>query len=56
MARLDRKVETVNNLYKIIRARGVIYALGLCIGILARLSRSDLALFREIEIRAKDQL
>ncbi len=51
----DRFVETRDNLMKILARKGVIYTLGLCIGILCRLSRNDYSLYKELINRAKSQ-
>jgi len=39
---------------KIMACKGVIYTLGLCIGILCRLSRTDYNLWKELDDRAKE--
>lgn len=42
-------------LYSILYAKGTVYALGVCIGLLARLSMTDPRLLREIEAKAKKE-
>ncbi len=49
----DRRSETKKNLEKIMNNQGTIYALGVMMGMLARLSENDYLLYREIEIRAE---
>jgi hypothetical protein len=49
----DRFNESRTNLMKILARRGVIYTLGLCIGILSRLSRYDYQLYQELRDRSK---
>ena len=41
-------------LFKILNTQGRIYTLGLLMGILVRLSRSDYNLFKELERRSED--
>lgn len=48
----DRYTLSKQNLYTILARKGVIYTLGMCMGILARLSISDYRLLRELEERA----
>ena len=50
---MDRRQEAKNFLYTIMRKRGTIYTLGVCIGILMRLSTTDYQLFKELEQRAQ---
>lgn len=49
----DRTQETIENLKTILAQRGRPYVLGMMIGILARLSRSDYGLYRELRDRAE---
>ena len=51
MSSQDRFTETRENLMAIMRRKGVIYTLGLLIGIVSRLSQSDYNLYREIDQR-----
>ncbi len=53
MEQLDRYTTSRNNLMQILAKRGTIYTLGLCMGILARLSQYDYHLFKEIEHRSR---
>ena len=50
----DRYQETRNRLYDILRRKGIIFTAGLLIGIIARMSLTDYALYKEIETRHKD--
>ncbi len=52
MANEDRATNSKHYLFKILYAKGVIYTLGLCMGILCRLSRSDYNLAKELKDRA----
>lgn len=52
MANEDRFDKSKHYLFRILKARGVIYTLGLCMGILCRLSRSDYTLAKELKDRA----
>jgi hypothetical protein len=49
----DRYTETRANLMKILERRGVIYTLGLLIGIIARRSTADWDIYKEIKDRAE---
>jgi hypothetical protein len=49
----DRLNQTRKNLERIHARKGTIYTLGLLMGIISRLTRSDYDLYKEIEIRAK---
>ena len=48
----DRYTLSRDRLMKLLYKRGVIYTLGVCMGILARLSQYDYNLYKEIEHRA----
>lgn len=48
----DRLNQTRKNLDVIHQKKGTIYTLGLLMGIISRLTRSDYDLYKEIEIRA----
>jgi hypothetical protein len=49
----DRLNQTRKNLDVIHQKKGTIYTLGLLMGIISRLTRSDYDLYKEIEIRAE---
>jgi hypothetical protein len=49
----DRLNQTRKNLERIHARKGTIYTLGLLMGIISRLTRSDYDLYKEIEIRAR---
>ena len=54
MQKLDRVQEAIEHLKTIVRLRGREYALGMCMGILARLARMDYQLQRELRQRAQE--
>lgn len=54
MQQKDRAQEAIDYLTNIVRHRGRQYALGMCMGILARLARVDYALLRELRDRSRD--
>ena len=49
----NRRMETLDNLYKLLNRLGPIRTLGVCMGILARLSLTDYRLYKEIKKRAE---
>lgn len=49
----NRKERTKQILFDIMKQRGVVYTLGLCIGILSRLTRYDIQLYQELKTRHK---
>ncbi len=51
----ERYQKSRDYLYSILMAKGVIYTLGMCMGILARLSVSDYRLYKELEERSVKQ-
>jgi len=51
----DRYSQTKQNLFKILTTKGTIYTLGLCMGILCRLTKTDYNLYKELEHRANKQ-
>jgi hypothetical protein len=53
MATEDRFTLSRGYLMRILARKGTIYTLGLCMGILARLSQSDYSLFKELEERSR---
>lgn len=51
MADEDRTYNSKKMLYSIMHKHGVIYTLGLCMGILSRLTKYDLLLYKELKAR-----
>jgi hypothetical protein len=50
----ERAQKTKEYLYTIMRNHGVVYTLGLCIGILCRLSKDDFQIYLELKHRSED--
>jgi len=54
MSNQNRDEEVKGYLFRILNSQGRIYTLGLLMGILVRLARTDYNLYRELEQRGRD--
>ena len=54
MSNQNRDEEVKGFLFRILNSQGRIYTLGLLMGILVRLARTDYNLYRELEQRGRD--